>query len=65
MSARVRVGQLGAAHASVEEQTDDGGVAPVGEPASRAGRQEPAHVLELKDRYGFLGYLGAAHALHG
>ena len=64
MSAKVSAGELSGAHAGVEEDPDDGGVAAVLEGVARAGLEQPGELVEVEDRHGLFGHRGRAHCLH-
>ena len=57
-------GQLGAAHAGVDEQPEDGAVAAVLERGPGAGVEQPPQLLLAQDRWGSLRHLGRAHGRH-
>jgi hypothetical protein len=55
---------LGAAHAGVDQQQDDGGVAAAGEVATLAGLEQPSEVFGSDYLDGLLGELGRLPAGH-
>jgi hypothetical protein len=56
---------LGAAHAGVDEQQDDGGVTPAGEVSALTGLEEADELLCPDDTDGLLREAGRLHAVHG
>jgi site-specific recombinase XerD len=56
---------LGAAHAGIDQQQDDGGVAPAGEVAALAGLEESNQLLCPHHADGLLGKVRWLHAVHG
>jgi hypothetical protein len=56
---------LGAAHAGINEQQDDGGVPPAGEVPALTGLEEADELLCPDDTDGLLGEVGRLHAVHG
>jgi hypothetical protein len=56
---------LGAAHAGINEQQDDGGVTPAGEVPALTGLEKADELLCSDDTDGLLGEVGRLHAVHG
>ena len=56
---------LGAAHAGIDEQQDDGGVTPAGEVSALTGPEEADELLCPDDIAGPLGEVGRLHAVMG